>query len=183
MSIGHSDIQAQVDGGSNSHIFDNIAYFHNFTQIKGTITQVTGDIGHHEGVGIVLIRLHEELIIPLYPCYLMTNNPQNTVSTTAIKKYNEFRSVRQEALEWIRFTDSNGKSVRIRTCQDKVQDEVLDYITFDIMTTTTNGSRNDFVSIPSSTNTTKYISDLLIPPTTNHAFTKNEELDQIIVHR
>ena len=112
----------------------------------------------------------------------MTNNPQNTVSTTAIKKYNEFRSVRQEALEWIRFTDSNGKSVRIRTCQDKVQDEVLDYITFDIMTTTTNGSRNDFVSIPSSTNTTKYISDLLIPPTTNHAFTKNEELDQIIVH-
>ena len=183
MSIGHTDIQAQVDGGSNSHIFDNVTYFHSFTQTKGTITQVTGDIGHHEGVGIVLIWIQEELIIPLYPCYLMKNNPQNTISTTAIKKYNDFRSVRIEALEWVRFTDANGKSVRVRTNQEKVKEEVLDYITYDIMTTSNNESTNEYVSIPSSANTQEHISDLLIPPTINHAFTKNEDLDQILLHR
>ena len=35
----------------------------------------------------------------------MRDNPQNTISTTAIKKYNDFRSVRVEALEWFKVTN------------------------------------------------------------------------------
>ena len=53
-----------------------------------------------------------ELSLPLYPTYLVTQNPQNTLSTTAIHKYNEYRSVRIDALEYLKLTDNRGKSTR-----------------------------------------------------------------------
>ena len=68
----------------------------------------------------------------------MRDNPQNTISTTAIKKYNDFRSVRVEALEWFKVTNKEGKSARVSTIRKRVESETLDYIKIDIMETTTN---------------------------------------------
>ena len=36
----------------------------------------------------------------------MTQNPKNTISTIAIKKYYEFRSIRIEALEYLKLIDN-----------------------------------------------------------------------------
>ena len=60
--------------------------------------QVSGSYTKYQAIGIHLVKIGE-LIVPLYPTYLMTQNPQNILSTTAIKKYNEFRSVKIEGLE------------------------------------------------------------------------------------
>jgi hypothetical protein len=97
---------------------------------------VTGDTGEYTGIGIVLGEIGD-IIIPLYPTYLMKDNPQNTISTTVIKKYNDFRSVRIEALEWFKVTTSDGQSTRISTERKTVENENLDYIKIDMMQTTT----------------------------------------------
>ena len=97
---------------------------------------MTGDSGEYTGIGIVLGKIGD-IIIPLYPSYLMENNPQNTISTTAIKQYNDYRSVRVEALEWLKITSAEGQSTRVSTERKLVENEVLDYIKIDIMKTTT----------------------------------------------
>ena len=52
---------------------------------KGKILQVTGTSGEFEGVGIVIIQIGDNPVtITLYPSYLTRDNPQNTISTTAI---------------------------------------------------------------------------------------------------
>ena len=131
-----ANVEAQLDGGSNSHIFKSEEYFHTITYTQGQITQVTGDTGEYTEIGIVLEKIGD-IIIPLYPTYLMKDNPQNTISTTAIKKYNDFRSVRIEALEWFKVKTSDGQTSRVSTERRTVEKEVLDYIKIDIMQTNT----------------------------------------------
>ena len=63
----------------------------------------------------------------------MTQNPQNTLSTTAIKKYNEYRSVRIEALEYLKLTDNRGKSTRIHTNKRMTNNETLDYVSLTLL--------------------------------------------------
>ena len=183
MTVTTADIEVQVDGGSNANIFDKSKYFYTFTPYKGNIQQVTGDCGQYEGVGIVLCRIGQDIIVPLYPSYLMPKNPQNTISPTAIKKYNEYRSVRQEALEWFKITNSEGRSVRVPTIRKKVNEEALDYIKIDVMAPTTKDATSEYISAAPDIKETKYNSQIIIPPTINHAFSKNEELDGTIVHR
>ena len=99
------NVEAQVDGRSNANIFIDKRYFHLLTSAKGKIIQVTMTSGDYEGVEIVICQIGEDPVKnPLYPSYLMRDNPQNTISTTAIKKYNDFRSVRVEVLEWFNIT-------------------------------------------------------------------------------
>ena len=59
----------------------------------------------------------------------------------------------------------------------------LDYIKLDIMETTTNQQHQEYVSAAPEIKQPYYESDLLIPPMVNHAFSKNEMLDDTIVHR
>ena len=112
----------------------------------------------------------------------MKDNPQNTISTTATKKYSDFRSIQIESLEWFKSTTSEGQSTRISTERRTVQTEDLDYIRIDIMQTTTR-QEQIYISTAPNINDLKYKSDLLIPPTINHAFSKNGDLDETIVHR
>ena len=51
------------------------------------------------------------------------------------------------------------------------------------METTTNIHDKDFIGAAPEINRMEYKSELLIPPTINHAFCKNEALDNTIVHR
>ena len=67
----------------------------------------------------------------------MKDNPRNTIYTTAIKKYNDVRSVQIEALEWFKITTSEGQSTRISTETEIVDDENSDYTKINIMETTT----------------------------------------------
>ena len=63
----------------------------------------------------------------------MTQNPQNTLSTTAIKKYNEFRGVRIEILEYLKLTENRKKSTRIHTNKRVINKETLDDIDITIL--------------------------------------------------
>ena len=43
-----ADVEAQLNGGSNSHIFIKERYFYEITYTTGEITQVTEHIGKHK---------------------------------------------------------------------------------------------------------------------------------------
>ena len=79
-----------------------------YQSIEGTTQQVSGSYEKFQGIGIHVVKI-EEIIIPLYLIYFMTHNPQNSLSTTAIKKYNEYKSVRIEALEYLKLTEKSKK--------------------------------------------------------------------------
>ena len=104
----------------------------------------------------------------MYPSYLMKDNPQNTISTTTVKKYNDYRSVRVEAFEWFKITNSEGQSTRISTNTKRVETENLDYIKIDILKTSTEQPEDDYISAAPNTVDIKYKSEFLIPPTINH---------------
>ena len=122
-------------------------------------------------------------MIPLFPTYLMPGNPQITISPTAIKKYNEYRSVRQEALEWFKITTSDGRLVCVPTIKKKIEEEALDFIKIDIMAPKTRDATSKYISVAPTIKEMRYCSEILIPTTTNHVFSKNEELDITIVHQ
>ena len=50
----------------------------------------------------------------------MKKNPQNTIFTTTIKKYNELRSFHIEALECLKLTASEGQSTIVSTERELV---------------------------------------------------------------
>ena len=65
-----------------------------------------------EGMGIVPMSFPgSNHLYLLYPSYHMPNNPQDTLSLSALKSYSEARSVRIEALSWVRVVSNGGDSV------------------------------------------------------------------------
>ena len=86
------------------------------------------------GIGLALARdPNSDFIIPCWPAYYMPNNPQNTISTPALKSISHFRSARNEALSWTKFTNSQGQSARINSNPHFARQEVLDFITLDFV--------------------------------------------------
>ena len=149
---------AQLDGGSNSHVFTDRSHFIQYRKRQIQITQISGTKVNSIGYGMVLIRIGE-LIITLWPAYHMPNNPQNTISQPALKFYNKFRSVRTEALDWIKLTDQQGKTTRISTLKQFQHRQKLDYIDIDI-----------------------YKQENIQPPIINTSYIK-ETLDYKLIHR
>ena len=45
----------------------------------------------------------------------MPQNPQNTVIQTFIKHYNQFRSIRTDALRWLKIAIDIGKKLKVYT--------------------------------------------------------------------
>ena len=78
-------IKTQADGGSNSHIFNKRKYFWRLQNTKSMVKGVFGKQQEATGPGIVLVRINN-MFIPLYPCFFMPDNPQNTLGNNALKK-------------------------------------------------------------------------------------------------
>ena len=109
-SVLSTNVHCHWDGGSNSHIFTSKEFFYVLQPASGVITQVSGSSASVEGLGIVFMRVPKsDIIIPLYPCYYAPTFPQHTLSPPAIKHYNNYRSVRTEALSWVRLVSETGK--------------------------------------------------------------------------
>ena len=72
-------------------------------------------------------------MVPLYPTYFMPYNSQNMLSTTAIKKCNENRSVRIEALQCLKLTDNCENSTIIHTNKRMTNKETLDYVSLTLL--------------------------------------------------
>ena len=66
--------------------------------------------------GLVIIKIPKtNIMIPLWTSYYMPQNLQNTISRTALKHYNEFRSIITEALRWVQMTKDTGMKLKVDT--------------------------------------------------------------------
>lgn len=134
----------------------------------------TGDKSQADGVGIVIIHLPtSEITIPLWPCYYMPDNPQNTISPGAIKIYNKFRNVTTEHLQYVKFTDDTGSKVKLFTITDISNDTYLDYIEVDLIKIHNESTLSSTHS--PSTKTTPIINAT--------SFTTHIALDPTLIHR
>ena len=61
----------------------------------------------------------------------MPNNPQNTLGLTALKFYGKMRSVRLEALSWLRILDKDSNVARTATIPSFHASDLMDYITLE----------------------------------------------------
>ena len=52
-------------------------------------------------------------IISLWPSFYISQNPQNTGSQTELKNYKQFRSVRNEALIWVKITTNTENKIKV----------------------------------------------------------------------
>ena len=135
---------------------------------------VNGSTAQALGIGLALARdPKSDFIIPCWPSYYMPDNPQNTISTPALKSISHFRSARNEALSWTKFTNSQGQSTRIDSNPHFARQEVLDFVTLDFV------RPKDHI-LQKLINPIK---DNFPKPSINHTFTKNEKLDWYTIHR
>ena len=63
----------------------------------------------------------------------MTQNPQNTISSSALKNYNQFRSVRTEDLIWLQITTDTGMKLKVETTVNERDQQLLGLITIDVI--------------------------------------------------
>ena len=103
-----------ADGGANGHIINDLTLFATYKSNPCAVTQVSGDTTNCLGLGLAFMEIPNTSfpIIPLWPCYYMPKNPQNTLSQQALKRYNHFKAVNTEALEWLSFTDKHNIMLR-----------------------------------------------------------------------
>merc|ERR1712045_230055 len=72
-------ILTHVDSGANSFVFTNRKLFWKYQDIESSVRMGDGRNVTAIGIGIVLIRLQNiPNPLPLYPCYHMPQNPQNS---------------------------------------------------------------------------------------------------------
>eukprot|EP00957_Ditylum_brightwellii_P047403 3600588-Ditylum_brightwellii.AAC.2 len=104
-----------ADGGSNGHIINYLTLSATYKSNPCAVKQVSGDTANCLGWGLVFLEVPNSSfpIIPLWHCYYMPKNSQNTLSQRALKGYNHFKAVNTEVLEWLSITDKNNNHVKI----------------------------------------------------------------------
>ena len=76
--------------------------FYSFKNNICNVQHVGGSGIFASGFGIIFIKLKKSnIIIPLYPVYYMPKNPQNTLSTGALKHYNGFKHIIVSSSEYV----------------------------------------------------------------------------------
>ena len=91
----------------------------------------------------------KNIIIPLCPSYYMPKNPQNKMSQTALKYYNQFRSVRAKAIRWLQITTDIGKKVKVESESREIYQKLLYFIKIEIIEVEQQKStENDIINLP-----------------------------------
>ena len=97
-------------------MFTNIKMFTYIRPVRYNVQIINVSSAPTKGFGLVIIKIPKKnIIIPLWPPYYMSQNPQNTISETALKYYNQFRSVTNEALIWVQITTDTGMKLKAQT--------------------------------------------------------------------
>ena len=80
-------------------MFTDIKQFAYIRLVQCNVQIINGRKAPTKGFGFVIFKnLKTNIIIPIWPSYYMPQKPQNTISKTALKYYNEFRNIKTEAL-------------------------------------------------------------------------------------
>ena len=59
--------------------------------------------------------------------------PQNKISQTKLKYFNQFRSIRTKALRWLQITIDTGKNLRVETKIKERYQKLLGLIKIDVL--------------------------------------------------
>ena len=83
-------------------MFTNITMFTYIRPVKCKVQLLNYRKSPVNVFGIVVIKIPKtNIIIPLWISYYMPQNPKNTISQTALKNSNQFRSIITESLIWL----------------------------------------------------------------------------------
>ena len=63
----------------------------------------------------------------------MPQNPQNTTIQTALNHYDKYRSLRTEALKWLKITKDTGIKLKFETTNKERYQQLLDFITIYVL--------------------------------------------------
>ena len=97
-------------------MFTGIKLFAYIRPVQCNVKILNGRKAPAKGFGLDIIKTPKtNIIIPLWPSYYMPQNPQNTISQTALKNYNESRNFRTEALRWVQMTTDTGIKFKVET--------------------------------------------------------------------
>ena len=64
----------------------------------------------------------------------MKKKPQNIISQTALKHYNQFRNVRTDALRWLQINTDTGNKLKAETIAQERDKQLLHFVTIDVLT-------------------------------------------------
>lgn len=167
-----------VDGGSNVHICTDKSLFYQLKSTTSGMQQVSGTQVSTKGIGVVIIKFPiHNYILPLYPVYYIPTNPQNTLSPSAIKLYNEYSNINVSTLTSITFTTHKGHTFTIPTDKQLATSKLLDFITVHVLQKqnpkTNKNNKNNIIS--------PYLHFPLISNSTS--FIKTPIIDRILLHR
>ena len=98
-------------GGENVAVTNFMSHFYIFVPTKATVKLANENIGHAQGIGIILCRFPNcSIIYPVGPVYYCPDHPSNTTPSGALKFYIGFKKVTSEPLEYCDFVDPQGHS-------------------------------------------------------------------------
>ena len=63
----------------------------------------------------------------------MLQNQKNQILQTALKYYNQLRSVRNEVLTWLQIAINTENKIKVETTVNKICQQILDFITIDAL--------------------------------------------------
>ena len=125
---------AQLYGESNSHVFTNIKLFSYIRHVQCNVHIIFCSKDPEKGFGLVIIEIPKKnIIIPLWPSYYMTQNPQNTISQPTLKHYNELRNVITEAIRWVHITADKGVKFKVKTSAKERYQQLFYFVSIDIL--------------------------------------------------
>lgn len=103
---------SHVDGGANSHITTDPSHYVWFQHRDSLVTMANnGTKSPSTGYGVILAQFDEQSpIFPLFPVYYMPDNEWPTISTPALKAYNDVQRAGVNALEGMFLVEADGVS-------------------------------------------------------------------------
>ena len=115
-------------------MFTVITMFSDTRPVKYNVQILNGIKSPAKGFELVIVKFPQKNnIIPLWTSYYMPQNPQNKISQTALKHYNEFRSVRTEALRSLKISTDTGKKLKVEITVKEIDQQILDFVTIDVL--------------------------------------------------
>ena len=93
-------------------MFDDIKKFTYIRLVKCDVKILNGSKANAPCFGFVVVKMSKtNIIIPLWPSYYKPQNPKNTISQNSLKHYNQYISVRTEAIRWLQIATYKGNKL------------------------------------------------------------------------
>eukprot|EP00957_Ditylum_brightwellii_P196903 15002128-Ditylum_brightwellii.AAC.1 len=86
--------------------------------------------------------------IPLWPCYYMPKNPQDTLSQQDLNRYNHFQAVNTQSLEKLFLKGKHNTTTKSPSLPECHSTSLLDYVEINILKPTNSTQQKANISLP-----------------------------------